>query len=84
LSFLFAVLTYRFLELPIRQRRNLSTGFVLAGGAAVIGAVAVTVVLHRGLPGRFPPAVSAMRPAPREDEREFMKAPYPRWAPDIP
>jgi peptidoglycan/LPS O-acetylase OafA/YrhL len=32
LSLLFAVLTYRFLELPIRQRRNLSTGLLLAGG----------------------------------------------------
>ena len=68
LSFLFAVLTYRFLELPIRHRRSLSIGFVLAGGAAAIGAVAITVVLSHGLPGRFPPAVSAMRPAPREDE----------------
>jgi peptidoglycan/LPS O-acetylase OafA/YrhL len=68
LSFLFAVLTYRLLELPIRQGRNPSTGLVLAGGAAAIGAVAITVVLHHGVPSRFPPTVSAMHQAPREDE----------------
>jgi len=69
LSFVLAALTYRCLELPIRQRRPLSTGFALAGGAAVIAAIGITVVLHHGLPSRFPPAVAAMKPAPREDEQ---------------
>jgi peptidoglycan/LPS O-acetylase OafA/YrhL len=68
LSLLFATLTYRYLELPIRHRRSTFVGLALAGSVAAIGVVGIAVVFHRGLPGRFPPTVSAMHQAPREDD----------------
>jgi peptidoglycan/LPS O-acetylase OafA/YrhL len=67
-SLVFATLTYRYLELPIRHRRGTFVGITLASSVAVIGIVGVGVVVHRGLPSRFPPAVAAMRQAPREDD----------------
>jgi peptidoglycan/LPS O-acetylase OafA/YrhL len=68
LSLLFATLTYQYLELPIRHRRSTFVGLALAGSAAAIGVVGIAVVLHRGLPSRFPPTVAAMHQAPREDD----------------
>jgi len=68
LSLAFATLTYQYLELPIRHRRSTFVGIGLAVSVAVIGIVGIGVVVHRGLPSRFPPAVAAMRQAPREDD----------------
>jgi len=68
LSVLLATLTYYCLELPIRHKRAVPIGIALASGAAVIGLFGVAVALHRGLPSRFPAAVSAMAQPPREDE----------------
>lgn len=68
LSLVLAILTFRYLELPIRRRRSLLVGLGFAVGIAAIGVIGIGVVSHRGLPSRFPPAVSAMHQAPREDE----------------
>jgi len=67
LSVVLAILTYRYVELPIRQRRGRTIAILLAGGAATIGFFGVAIVLRHGLPGRYPAAVAGMREGPRED-----------------
>jgi peptidoglycan/LPS O-acetylase OafA/YrhL len=67
LSVCLATLTYRYLELPIRERRGNLIAIGLVGGAAVIGLFGATIVLRHGLPGRYPPTVAAMKQGPRED-----------------
>ncbi|MBS0418633.1 MAG: acyltransferase [Proteobacteria bacterium] len=68
LSVVLATLTYYCLELPIRHKRAVPIGIALASGAAMIGLFGLAIAVHRGLPSRFPPAVSAMSQPPREDE----------------
>jgi peptidoglycan/LPS O-acetylase OafA/YrhL len=57
LSALLAMLTYWYLEVPIRHRREPSIGILLAGGAFAIGVIGAAIMLRQGLPSRFPPTV---------------------------
>ncbi|MEJ0042705.1 MAG: acyltransferase family protein [Rhizomicrobium sp.] len=64
-AFALAVLSWRYVEEPIRRRRALWRGRPLSFAAAGMGigffvAIAVTFVAFRGLPGRMPPDVRAM------------------------
>ncbi len=67
LSLALAALTYRFVELPIRERRRPPVSLALAGATAALGAAGICVYAHDGLAGRFGAGVHEIDAVPRKD-----------------
>ena len=61
LSFVLAVLSWRFVEVPTRHAAWFSRSWLLAGGAsaAAVACLGAGAYLTEGVPGRFPPAIRA-------------------------
>ena len=64
LAFVLAYLTYRFIELPIRQvklrERRRKGALWLLGCVSMTGAFGVAIILAKGFPARVPSAVAAL------------------------
>ncbi len=67
LSLFLAVLTYRFVELPVRERRRPRVSLALAGTAAALGSAGVAIYAHDGLAGRFDANVREIAEVPSKD-----------------
>jgi SGNH domain (fused to AT3 domains) len=67
LSMLLAILTYEFIELPIRRLGRLRLSLGLVAAAAVLGLVGIGVWAQKGFPDRFSAEVAASKQGPRED-----------------
>jgi hypothetical protein len=67
LSLVLAVLTYYYVELPIRGQRRAPVSIAFAGAAVALGALGIFVAARDGFPGRFPPNVLAMKQGPKQD-----------------
>ncbi len=67
LSFILAIVTYRLVELPVRERRRPHVSVALAGTAAVLGMTGIAIYEHGGLAGRFNSNVREIGEVPRKD-----------------
>jgi peptidoglycan/LPS O-acetylase OafA/YrhL len=61
LSFGLAVLTWRFVELPVRGLRPLKVGPALVSGVVALGIAGVAVYIGSGFSGRFEPQARQLR-----------------------
>jgi peptidoglycan/LPS O-acetylase OafA/YrhL len=67
-SILLAALTYRYVEVPIRRRRERRFNFRLAASAAIAGVAGVTIYATGGVAQRFDADIQALQPAPKLDK----------------
>ncbi len=67
-SFLLAWLTYRYIELPIRRRKERGFNLRLAAAAAIAGLAGVVVYMTGGVSQRFDADIQALHSGPRRDE----------------
>jgi peptidoglycan/LPS O-acetylase OafA/YrhL len=68
LSFLLAWITYRWVELPIRRRKEFKINIRLASAAAAVGIAGVIIYTNGGMAQRFDTDLQALRAGPRRDE----------------
>jgi hypothetical protein len=69
LAFVLACATYRFVERPIRRRRNVVTSLALAMSA--LGEIGLCTILASGFDFRFPPEVSDIASIPSKENAGF-------------
>lgn len=67
-SFLLAWLTYRYVEVPIRRRRDSRFNIRLAASAAAAGLAGLIIYSMGGISQRFDTDIQALRHGPRRDE----------------
>jgi peptidoglycan/LPS O-acetylase OafA/YrhL len=67
LTLVLAVLTFQFIELPIRRLRRLRVSVALAGLVAAVGVLGFAIYAQQGLAGRFNSDVLAIKEGPRQD-----------------
>jgi peptidoglycan/LPS O-acetylase OafA/YrhL len=67
LALVLSVLTFQFIELPIRTLRRLRVSVALAGLVAAVGILAFAVYAQQGLAGRFDSNVLAIKQPPKQD-----------------
>jgi peptidoglycan/LPS O-acetylase OafA/YrhL len=77
LSVALAVLTYQFIELPIRTQRRVGVSIGLGAGIAMLGLLGFSVFAHKGFAGRFDTGVLAMRQGPKLDSLCIASIPEP-------
>jgi peptidoglycan/LPS O-acetylase OafA/YrhL len=66
-SVILAVLTFRFVEIPIRTYRHTRVSGALVSATATAGLAGLLVFAQQGFPGRFIGDVTAIRQGPGED-----------------
>lgn len=64
-----SILTYRFIELPVRHRRNVVPA--LSSSLASIGAIGLVTIASAGFVWRFPPELQAIAAVSTEDNPAF-------------
>jgi peptidoglycan/LPS O-acetylase OafA/YrhL len=64
-----SILTYRFIELPLRHRRNVVPALSIA--LASIGAIGLVTIVSAGFLWRFPPELQAIAAVSTEDNPAF-------------
>jgi peptidoglycan/LPS O-acetylase OafA/YrhL len=67
LALVLSVLTFQFIEVPIRTQRRLRVSIALAGLVAAVGVLGFAVYAEHGLAERFDSNVLAIKPGPRQD-----------------
>lgn len=67
LALALSVLTFQFIEVPIRTRRRPRISMALAGLAASVGVLGFAVYAQQGLSGRFDAGVLAIKQGPKQD-----------------
>jgi hypothetical protein len=67
-SFLLAWLTYRYIEVPIRRRKDWKFNLRLAASAVAAGIAGVIIYAAGGVSQRFDADIQALRQGPRRDE----------------
>jgi peptidoglycan/LPS O-acetylase OafA/YrhL len=67
LALALSVLTFQFIEVPIRTRRRPRVSLTLAGLVAAVGVLGFAVYAQQGLSGRFDSDVLAIKQGPKQD-----------------